>query len=76
MATQRDIEGWFLILQGLADEMVGAELPPAEAEKAKVAVRAGLDLFQSVFVDINRSANALESLAQTAADALSFTVRR
>lgn len=65
MATQREIEAWFLILQGLADEMVGADLSSSvEATKAKAAAQAGLNLAQSLLVDINRIANALEYLAE------------
>ncbi len=62
MATQRDIAGWALVIRTLADEAAGSDLPPAERERLKPVVDAGISIAESLVTDINRIANALEEL--------------
>lgn len=76
MATERDIAGWALVIRTLADEVAGSDLPPAERERLKPVVDVGISIGESVITDINRIANALESLADSASQILHYQVRR
>ncbi len=62
IATQNDIEAWFLILHHMASEIVGADMPPAEREKVKVLAEVGLRIAESVVTDLNLIAYHLGEL--------------
>ena len=63
MATERDIAGWALVIRTLANEVAGADLPPAEREQLKPVIDVGISIGESIVTDINRIANSLEWLA-------------
>jgi len=60
MASPNDIAGWFTALREAAAELAGADLPPAEQQKVKMLAEAGLRIGESVVMDLNRIASALE----------------
>ena len=60
--TERDLQGYFNVLRGLANEQAGADLPAPEREKLLPAISAGVCVLESIVVDINRIAWCLERL--------------
>jgi hypothetical protein len=60
--TERDIVGWFGAVNELVDRIAGADLPEAEREQVKMLASAGLKLAESLAIDHNRIANALQEL--------------
>jgi hypothetical protein len=68
MATERDIMGWFQVLQGAASEHVGKdkEMSKYQREQLEMLVNISLRIGASVVTDLNRLAEALEHLAACA----------
>jgi len=65
MATERDIMGWFQVLQGAASEHVGKdkEMSKHQREQLEMLVNISLRIGASIVTDLNRVAEALEHLA-------------
>ncbi len=68
MAGQRDIEAWFLILRDKANALAGADLPDSDREVVQMLAGTAINLLESLFLDINRIADAQETIARTAMD--------
>jgi hypothetical protein len=74
--TERDLQGWFLIISGLANYHAGSDMPAQDREKLLPAINAAIQVVQSIVVDINRIADALESIAYTSNVRLEREIRR
>lgn len=58
--TQDQISAHFRALQKLAQALAGADLPDGERDAARAAVDSALQIVESIVLDINRIAAALE----------------
>jgi hypothetical protein len=61
--TENDIKGNVAAIRELASGIAGAECDPREREAIKTLVTCSLVLLESLLLDANRIANALEGLA-------------
>jgi hypothetical protein len=61
--TENDIKGNLAAIRELASQAAGAELPEGERQMIKMLCDSGLLLLEGLLVDINRSADALESIS-------------
>ena len=52
-ATETELQHLFAQLKTMADEIAGADMPPAEQAKIKALATIGLTILESVVVDIN-----------------------
>ena len=66
--AERDIKAHFAIIHDLAERLAGAELPDAERQVAKMSIISVLFLLEHALCDLNRSADALESIAYSVAN--------
>lgn len=57
MSTENDIKGWFIVLQEKAQAI---DLKPVDREQIQLLADVGLKIDESVVLDLNRIANALE----------------
>lgn len=58
------ISNWFDELAAAADVlMLASELPPAQQAEVKRLLHIGFDIVETVVVDLNRNATALERIA-------------
>lgn len=53
IASQNDIEAWFLTLRTMANDLAGSDMKPAEQEKIKVLAEVGLRIAESIVIDLN-----------------------
>lgn len=68
MATENDIKGWFLVLQEKAQAIAGADLPGPDREQIRLLADVGLRIAESVVLDLNRIANAMEWVGDSQAN--------
>lgn len=66
MATSQEIREKFAVLSGHLQDVVGADLQGTDRAKANALAQIALQLLESTLVDLNRSADAFESLAMSA----------
>ena len=62
--TASDISGHFNALREIIAATAGEDMPEAERNKIKVLCEVGLRLAESLLLDINRIADAVEHLAK------------
>ena len=61
--TANDISGHFTVIRQMVDVMVATDLDDTTRQQVKTISEAGLHIAESVAIDINRMAAALESIA-------------
>lgn len=61
--TANDISGYFVAIRAIASEVAGSDTPEKERQVIKTLVEASLRLGEGALIDLNRSADALESIS-------------
>jgi hypothetical protein len=64
-ATETELHQLFDQLKAMADEIAGADMPPAEQAKIKALATIGLTILESVVVDLNAVAYYLGEISHS-----------